>query len=243
MSSSNELGSGAAAAAKNWPLTETEIASPANKLPLPLAAEPLASQAAANTLMLRGTVRGRNAYEGTASIGMAGGKPLTYAAGAILPNGTRIAEIYDDRIVLTRDAESAELFLSDAEPYRASALEANPLLVFSRTETPAQAVPQVNTITDYLRPTPVYDGDTLTGFQVFPGKRDVIFAQLGLEPADLILALDGQPLSSPDDAIDRLSALASGIAVVASIERAGRTTAVSLDGALIYSDTFNKEHR
>jgi type II secretion system protein C len=198
---------------------------------------------ASGAVLLSGTLIGRNPYEGTAHIGVSNAAPLTYVAGAVLANGARVTEIYRDRIVLTRDGESVDLYLAGGDFPLAATSALHPILEPRSADTPAQALADSPALTDYLRPTPVYDGNRLDGYRVYPGKREEIFAQLGLEPGDVIRALDFTPFSSPEDAIERLDALMYGIAVVATVERSGRTEYLSLDGALLHSARFQEETR
>ena len=58
-------------------------------------------------LLLVSTHPGRDPQHGTVQLGVDGNYPQTYVAGALLENGTRITEVYTDRVVLTSRPSAA----------------------------------------------------------------------------------------------------------------------------------------
>jgi hypothetical protein len=194
--------------------------SSASKVPLPL-------------ILVR-TELGRNAREGRAFMGTAPDNPQTYTAGAILANGARIAEIYNDHIVLERDGKRSKLYIDGKK----NGKSASDLLTVGGQ--PQQIKPAVATyrdvLTDYIRPSPVYEGDRIKGYQVYPGQRGGIFSQLGLQNGDVILALNDQPFFDPQQAQASFKQLTDGQALVATVERKGKVERISLDGQLVAAD-------
>jgi general secretion pathway protein C len=91
-------------------------------------------------------------------------------------------------------------------------------------------------LTDYIRPNPKYEGETLRGYEVYAGQSSGVFFQMGLQGGDVITAINGVPLSEPQSAIEQLRQLTQGVAVTATIERKGQSQTLSLDGALIIKD-------
>lgn len=197
----------------------------------------------AQLLYLLGTSPGRHAHEGTALIGTSVDNPQTYSAGALLANGAQIAEIHRDHVVLKRGDQSARLPLYQ----RAQASAARPLLndlltVGGEVTEPAEPAVRSQVLTDYLRPSPVYQGDVLTGYQVYPGRQTGVFAQLGLHAGDVITAINDVPLIDPAQSIAMLEQLLDGVAVMATAVRkngaAGQDTRerITLDGAVIVAE-------
>lgn len=186
-------------------------------------------------LFLITTSPGRNKSEGTAQIGTNPDNPQTYTGGAILANGARLTQIHRDHVILTRGDFSArlELFRRNAP----AAPTSNTLLLVGG-EQPGQVSikPTKEILTHYLRPSPVYDGETLRGYQVYAGPKAGVFSRLGLEPGDLITAIDDMPLSDPQQSMELFAQLTRGSAVVATIERKGGTRRITLDGAHINTD-------
>lgn len=188
-------------------------------------------------LYLIATIPGRNKNEGTARIGTSVDNPQTYSGGALLANGTRLAEVHKDHVVLTRGGLSAELYLHQRDP-RTTQLGSDSSLLMIGAETAAPLVVEKmgDGLTDYVRPSPVYDGEVLHGYQVYPGTRAAVFVRLGLEPGDVITSINDAPLNEPTQSMELFAQLMRGVAVVATLERKNTSRRVTLDGALISAD-------
>jgi general secretion pathway protein C len=179
------------------------------------------------------TEPGRNNREGKAFLGTARQNPQTYAAGALLANGARIEEIYADHVVLERNGKRAKLYVESKQQSKAP----SELLTVGGQAKPAPAAAMHREVlTDYIRPSPVYEDDRIKGYQVYAGKQSGIFNQLGLQNGDVILTLNDLPFVDPKQANELFQQLASGIAMVATVERQGKVQRLSLDGGLIAAD-------
>lgn len=186
-------------------------------------------------LYLIATAPGRNRHEGTARIGTSPDNPQTYVAGALLVNGARIAEIHHDHVVLERDRERRELYL---RPLAANTQQPVDDLLTSGGTPRATAVPPVTReiLTDYMRPSPVFADDVLSGYQVYPGRKAGVFSQLGLRPGDVITSINDAPILDTAIAIEVLKEITTGSIVVVSVERNNKTQRLMLDGTLIKKD-------
>lgn len=188
-------------------------------------------------LYLVATTPGRNKNEGTALIGTSVENPQTYGSGALLANGTRLAEVHKDRVLLTRGGKSAELYLYQRDPRADERRSSSQLVTVSAAPLEPLVTKRVNEgLTDYVRPSPVYDDEVLRGYQVYPGVRTGVFAQLGLEPGDIITSINDAPLNEPSQSIELLMQLMQGVAVVATVERKNASRRITLDGAIISAD-------
>jgi general secretion pathway protein C len=186
-------------------------------------------------LYLLAVTPGRNSAEGSASIGTNVDNPQVYAAGAILANGARLTEIHDDYVVLAREERVARLYLYDRRKVASTA--GDDLLTVGGTPEAAKVKPASREVlTDYLRPSPVYDGEALLGYQVYPGTKSGVFAQLGLQPGDMITAVDDMPLNEPAQALEMLRQLTDGVVLKLSIVRKQSRLQISADGALVTTD-------
>lgn len=187
------------------------------------------------SLFLVATSPGRNKHEGTAQIGTNPDNPQTYVAGALLANGARLAEIHRDHVVIARGDASARLSL-----YSRSKMTAQPdsdlLSVGGERQAPVRAAVTRDVLTDYIRPNPVYDGESLLGYQVYSGAKAGVFARLGLQAGDVITAINDVALSDPHQAMELFNELTRGIAVTATVKRNNSVRRLALDGALILAD-------
>jgi len=184
-------------------------------------------------LLLVRTKPGRTSHEGAAQIGVVRESPQTYAAGALLENGARLVEIYSDYVVLWKDGRTARLYLS-GRPFFGGSGDATLLVVggADKPMTPARITSR-EALTDYVRPSPVYDGDSLVGYQVYSGAKAGPFAQLGLQPGDLIATLGGTPLNEVNTAWAVFRTLMDGAVLEAVVKRHGETVDMTLDGSIL----------
>lgn len=187
-------------------------------------------------LYLLSTSPGRNFQDGTAQIGTSTTNPQTYMAGALLANGAKLTEIHDDHVVLKRGDRTAKLTMFKLANNAAIEIANELLSVGGGPKPEPLVVTNREILTDYLRPSPVYDADLLRGYQVYPGRKAGIFAQLGLQAGDVITAINDVPFVDPAQAMRMFRQLTDGIAVVASIERKNKAERITLDGALIAAD-------
>jgi hypothetical protein len=184
-------------------------------------------------LILVRTRPGASLHDGTAEIGVVRESPQTYQAGALLENGARIAEIHADYVLLQKEGHTARLFL-DSTSVAAKATNSAMLMVGGNKETPKPAkITTREVLTDYIRPSPVYEGGNLIGFQVYAGAKSAQFSQMGLQPGDVIVEIDGTPLNEPEIAWDVFRQLPEGSVLSATVKRQGGIAHVTLDGTLI----------
>ena len=205
-------------------------------------AEPLAGTASSTSktpqpLLLISTSRGSTPRSGTARIGGSARNPQTYVAGALLVNGARLIEIHDQYVVVERAGQQAKLYLASLGSRSKSQLLNVGGEVLQAKPAPAH---YTEVVALYLRPSPLYEGDVLKGYEVYPGPRRDVFTQIGLHSGDLILTLQGQPLGDPQQAMALFKQLTSGTSVVAMIEREGKAVRVMLDGSAIAKDQANE---
>lgn len=187
-------------------------------------------------LHLVSTSPGRNARDGTAALGVDLKNPQTYGAGALLANGARLTEIHTDYVVLQRAGASMRLYRDGVATTPKDGQESDLLLVGGPAPEPAPIVTTHEVVTDYLRPSPVYDGQLIKGFVVYPGARTGVFSQLGLQAGDVITALNDTPFSDPTQAYELFRQLTSGVAMSATVERKGKVERLTLDGSHILAD-------
>lgn len=188
-------------------------------------------------LHLISTSPGRNPHEGTARIGTNPQNPQTYVAGAILVNGSKLVEIHADRVVLQRGDDKVTLFVASAAlSADAQARGSTDLATVPASTTPAPLeLVRGDSLSEVIRSMAYYENDLLQGLQVFPGRQSGVFAQLGLKPGDVIVALDAVAVTDAQSAREYLQALTHGAAVSARVRRGAAMHTLSLDGALIES--------
>jgi general secretion pathway protein C len=188
-------------------------------------------------LHLTATRLGRNSREGYADIGVNVLSPQTYKAGAVLANGARLEEIYTDHVVLERDQRHTSLYIEGhAVPAGAETAAARSILTVGGTAQVQAAVADGrDTLTQFIRIAPVFEGDRFQALVLYPPDHGGVFAQLGLLPGDRLTAIDGVRLKDAKEAVAEFRRLSEGAWLNTTIERGGHAQTLLLDGSLLKS--------
>ena len=86
-----------------------------------------------------------------------------------------------------------------------------------------------STLGNLLRAQPVFVSGALKGYRIYPGRDRQQFARLGLQPGDLVTAVNGTPLDDPNRGNEILNTLISSTNAVVVVERNGVSQQVVLD--------------
>jgi hypothetical protein len=201
-------------------------------------------------LFLLATQPGAAPTEGTAQLGTDPRNPQTLAAGAVLANGTRIAEIHADHVVLERDDQRVILNIDQPgaieaggpQVVRAGGLGMSSESALRRELAAVQALPvpsapmrpmpagSIREINEVVRAQPVYRDSTLTGFAVMAGSQGGLFSRIGLQSGDVVVSVEGAVIQKPSQWSAVSDALLAGQRVNVTVERQGQTMAMALDG-------------
>jgi general secretion pathway protein C len=202
------------------------------------AGDPSSAPATSANLSLAGTLAGPDPAVGWAIIGASGQSARVYATGASLPGGTKLAAVYQDRVILDRNGARESLML----PRLSGAGAAMPAAYAPGADAPpaslADSVRQLMAqdpaaANELLRPQPVFAGGTLRGYRVYPGRNRAQFARLGLQPGDLVTAVNGAALDDPNRGLEILRGIGAGAAVTLTIDRNGQQQQLAVDTAAV----------
>ncbi len=205
--------------------------------------DPSMAPATAANLTLAGTLAGIKPEQGWAIIGASGQATRVYATGASLPGGSKLFAVYTDRVILDRGGARESLMLprlsggGGAAPMAASSMPGQA----SQPESLADSVRQLlvqnpSTGGDLLRPQPVFAGGSLKGYRVYPGRNRAQFVNLGLQPGDLVMAVNGAPLDDPNRGLEILRGIGQGSAVTLTIDRGGQQQQISVDPVAVVQE-------
>lgn len=154
-----------------------------------------------------------------------GGSQDTYAVGdTIEKTKAELQQVLPDRVLLKYQGNTETLML-DGE-------------TFSRSGTPipsSRGSKQANLtdlrkdllanpakITDYVRISPVRKNNKLVGYRVNPGRERTLFKEIGLEPNDLAVSLNGYDLTDTQQAMAIARQLAELTEMSLTVERNGQ---------------------
>jgi general secretion pathway protein C len=185
-------------------------------------------------LVLTGVIAANDPRDGLAILGPSVSATKVYAVGDDIPGGARLHAVLSDHVLLERNG----LLESLALPHQAAGSAPPPSLSAAPTETPLarmQALVSRNPgiIGDIMRPEPVFAGGKQQGFRVYPGRDREAFVRLGLQPGDLVTAIDGTPLDDPARGEEILRTLGSSTEARVTVLRNGRQQDLTLDLAAV----------
>jgi general secretion pathway protein C len=187
-------------------------------------------------LVLAGTWAAEDPAAGFAFIGESANNARMYAVGKVVRGGTTLNAVYPDRVTLDTGGRLETLTLP-----RLSA--GNPGLV----TRPAAGAPRPggqitenlrriaetnpSAFTEVVRPQPVFANGVQRGYRVYPGRQRQQFAKLGLQPGDLVVAINGTPLDDPQRGMEIFNTMGSADRVTVTVERNGQPQELSLNMA------------
>lgn len=170
----------------------------------PILTAPVA--AASGNLRLKGVMAGGS--DAFAIIADEQGRERAFRLGTELPDGSTVEEIETLRVILLRDGrrEALELNrdLSRATTQARPAAAARPQLPGIRGFEAPTGISAASLgspvsaagVADQVSILPVAGG----GFRVRPGRDARLFAEIGLQVNDVVMAVNGRPLASEDEA-------------------------------------------
>ncbi|MFU8896284.1 MAG: type II secretion system protein GspC [Gammaproteobacteria bacterium] len=186
-------------------------------------------------LELRGTVAATDETRALAIIAEVGGAERVYFIGDAVPGGASLHAVHFDRVLLRRGGrlEALRLPRSDAQPVQrtAAAPRAAPRATPPvRAATIQEVVRDAGvSLTEIIRPQPVFKDGRQQGYRVYPGRQRQQFAQLGLRPGDLVTQINGMALDDPARGMEIFRGLADATSVTVTVDRNGEIELLTLD--------------
>lgn len=165
-----------------------------------------------------------------------------YRVGAALPGNVRLEQIMNDRVILARDGKLETLRLKRVEQAapRNAGRSAAPRLPEADpdvTITPDGGVARIDKeawandpqrFMDVITASPVMQDGAMYGLEVNPSRNAREFEAAGLEPGDVIVAVEGTPVSEINDYRDILQELGGASSVSVSLERNGEPINITI---------------
>jgi general secretion pathway protein C len=201
--------------------------------------DPNEAPATTANLTLSGTLAGREPEHGWAIIGASGQSARVYATGTALPGGAKLYAVYPDRVILDRNGARESLLLpriaggagGPIAPRVAGAMPGESVSPSLADNVRQLLVRNPQAGAELLRPQPVFAGGSLRGYRVYPGRNRAQFASLGLQPGDLVLAVNGAALDDPNRGLEMLRGVGQSGAVTLTVERGGQSQQITIDPA------------
>lgn len=183
-------------------------------------------------LVLAGTFATDDPETGVAIIGETAANAKVYKVGKPVPGGARLHAVYTDRVVLDRNGQLETLLLprlmsgGRASPSQGGGQTAGAALA-SRVRQMISQDP--GSITEIMRPQAVFSNGQQRGYRVYPGRNRAQFSQLGLQPGDLVVSINGSPLDDPARGMEIFKTMGASDQVRVTIERRGQQQELMLN--------------
>ncbi len=196
-------------------------------------------------LTLRGVFASDDPALAGAIVAERSGKEAFYNVGDTLPGGAVLKEVYPNRIVLQRRGRLETLHMPkepvsgplsretrspaarDSGPRARPAAGAGPRPSLREYRDMVLQDPQQ--FADKVRLRPRMQGGRMQGYEVRPGRDAQFLSQFGLEPGDVVTAVNGIPLDSPARGLSVLRDLARAPQVQLEVVRNGVPQIIELD--------------
>ncbi len=184
-------------------------------------------------LTLSGTLSAFDANESLAIISERGSATKVFAVGDVIRTGTKLHSVYPDRVLLDRGGKIEALRLpKELGEGQVQAIQprASPSAQ-ARTGTSVRQLIDQNaaSLTEVIRPQPVFADGKQRGYRVYPGRQRQAFSQLGLRPGDLITEINGVALDDPTKGMEIFRSLGEATSVSVTVERNGQPEVLVLD--------------
>ena len=157
-----------------------------------------------------------------------------YRVGASLPGNVTLQEVFADRVILDRGGrlETLRLKRFDAPASSGSrnrAAAALPAAAAAEPRVDRDAwVNDPQRFLDVISANPVMEDGVLYGLEIAPARNAREFEAAGFEPGDVIVEVNGSPVSEISDYRDLLAELAEASSVSVSLERNGEPMNITI---------------
>lgn len=201
------------------------------------------TQAAAKTdapetrlnLVLKGVLATNPMEYGNAIIALGkNGKEDTYAPGDKVSSAT-VKEIYADRVILQRNGKLETLrmpkdksaALISSSPVSKQVIASGPGAVLSNIRK--QIIKNPTSFGKFAIPVPVKENGVVKGYRLQPQGDRSLFDAVGLDPSDVIVAINGIGLNNPANGLKALRALQRAKSVKLTVLRNGAEIPLQFD--------------
>ncbi len=111
---------------------------------------------------------------------------------------------------------------------RSTRLSARSRSITLKREEVEASLSDIDALLEKVRLTPYMQGDQPSGFRISNIPADSVLRQMGLRSRDVIVGVDDENITSPDQASDFFQRLATGDAVTIRVKRRRRTRQINL---------------
>lgn len=201
----------------------------------PAQANPAEAPQTQMNLVLSAVFANSDPAKSLAIIGESSTAAEVFRVGDAVRPGTKLHAVYPDRVILDRGGQLEALLLP------AEAVAGMMTQAMARAPSGNRFTENLRRIAEnnpsafaeVVRPQPVFANGVQRGYRVYPGRNRQQFARLGLQPGDLVVAVNGTPLDDPQRGMEIFNTMGTSDRVTVSVERNGQTQDLTLNTAQI----------
>lgn len=174
--------------------------------------------------------------KGMAIIGESASAANVYTVGQAVRPGTTLHAVFADRVILDRGGKLEALALpvqSLAGVQMSRAAPPRPMQSQFQENLRRIAETNPSAFAEIVRPQPVFANGVQRGYRVYPGRNRQQFARLGLQPGDLVLAINGTALDDPARGMEIFNTMGTSDRVTVTVERNGQSQDLTLNTAQV----------
>ena len=181
-------------------------------------------------LTLKGVLAAKPMNLGSAIIAQGRtGKEKTYGVDDKLPGGVKIKEIHPEYVVLERNGQLETLKLQKISGVTGFNSRAKNSSNLSSNRSPAAALSNIRkdilknpaSFGDYALPVVVKENGKQIGYRLQPQQKGEKLAELGIQPSDVIVEINGVKLDKPQNGISALRKLSTAKNLTIIVKRNG----------------------
>ncbi len=184
-------------------------------------------------LVLTGIVSDSESGRSRALIENESNEQGSYSVGDAIASGVDLHAIYTNRVILDRNGRFETLTLEsekDAEAIqRVASNSVGPALAEDLSDVRTQILSNPASASEYIRLQPERQNGNLLGYRIYPGADKGLFEKAGLQPGELVTAINGQPLDNPAKSLRLLSELATANSASVTLRRDGQQRTITVN--------------
>ena len=186
-------------------------------------------------LLLTAVFATNDPKKGLAIIGESATTANVYSVGDAVRSGTVLHSVFPDKVILDSGGQLETLALPTQSLAGLTMGQAAPKPGGNQFTENLRRLAETNptAFSEVVRPQPVFANGVQRGYRVYPGRNRQQFARLGLQPGDLVLAINGTPLDDPQRGMEIFGTMGSSDRVTVQVERNGQTQDLTLNTAQI----------
>jgi general secretion pathway protein C len=189
-------------------------------------------------LVLRGVMASQDPRTATAIVADSSGQENYYTVGEALPGGATLKEVHDQYIVLSRNGRFETLRLPT------DALKVSNGAVVPAAETAPGGVPAAagallqhyrdqfirdpQSLANLLQGEPYWENGRMVGYRLRPGRDPGVLEKFGIQPGDVVTAVNGISLTNPGGRMQLLRSVNSATHFNVDLIRRGRPLSISI---------------